>query len=372
MPAAPGGHRGGAVSGPAPIVVGVLADRPGPESPLLAEVRRVVAEAVATGRIDRPVEFVTEVADGLPHGTAAAVADGFARLVARRSLIVLGPTITDNGLVVRELADAARIPCCNWTGSEQTRSEWMFQYQIGSLEEEPHLLAAHLSALGHRRVAVVQDRSPIGSRYSTFFDLAAEREGLEIAGRTLVSPVAEQLGPAVADLGRSGSDALCYLGLGLSAGALGRALADVGDHPPVFANSALMFGYAFPEWTARWEGWTYVDAWSEENPRLRALLAERGGAVGGLPMQVAAGDDLGRLLAEALAGAELLTPAGVKDSLERVKWLPATLGRPGTTMGFGAHDRGALKGGFILLRRWVGGSSVAVPTPGGHAADSSA
>jgi hypothetical protein len=35
-------------------------------------------------------------------------------------------------------------------------------------------------------------------------------------------------------------------------------------------------------------------------------------------------------------------------------------------MGFGQWDRAALKGGFILLRRWVGGRSVVVdPLPEG-------
>jgi len=50
----------------------------------------------------------------------------------------------------------------------------MFHYQIGSLEEEPHLMAGHLASLGHKRVALVQDRSPIGNRYGAFFDNATE------------------------------------------------------------------------------------------------------------------------------------------------------------------------------------------------------
>jgi hypothetical protein len=348
------------MTGAAPIVVGILLDRPGIPGPMIDAMRGVVDAAVAAGRIDRPVTFVVESTVGLPEGSAANVTAGFHRLVARDPLIIMGPTVTDNGLVVKDLADAARIPCCNWTGSDATRSEWMFHYQIGSLEEEPHLLANHLASLGHRRVALVQDRSPIGNRYGSFFENATERLDLHITSKTLISPIATDLSETVRDVQGGQIDALVYLGLGLSAGALGHALTDADWHPPVFSNSALMFGYANPEWVTHWEGWTYVDAWSEKNPRLRELLAAHADGASVFPMTVAAGDDMGRLLVEGLAGAEILTPAGVKDSFERIKCLPASLGEPGTTMGFGQWDRAALKGGFILLRRWEGGRSVVV------------
>jgi branched-chain amino acid transport system substrate-binding protein len=347
------------MSGAKPIIVGVLGDRPG-GSGMTDEMRRVVDAAVASGRIDRPVTFVEDVTDGLPEGTAAAVTAGFWRLVAQDALVIMGPTVTDNGLIATELADEAKIPCCNWTGSDRTRSEWMFHYQIGSLEEEPHLLAGHLAALGHRRVALVQDRSPIGNRYGAFFEDATARLGLQITSKTLISPVTDDLSSTVRDVRQGEIDALVYLGLGLSAGTLGRAMSEADWHPPVFANSALMFGYAYPEWVKNWEGWTYVDAWSEENPRLQELLAGRPAGASVFPMSVAAGDDMGRLLVEALAGAENLTRAGVKEAFERIKCLPASLGEPGTTLGFGHWDRAALKGGFILLRQWVGGRSVVV------------
>jgi ABC-type branched-subunit amino acid transport system substrate-binding protein len=236
----------------------------------------------------------------------------------------------------------------------------MFHYQIGSLEEEPHLLAGHLAALGHKRVALVQDRSPIGNRYGAFFEDATARLGLQITSKTLISPVTDDLSSTVRDVRQGENDAVVYLGLGLSAGTLGRAMSEADWHPPVFCNSALMFGYAFPDWVKNWEGWTYVDAWSEENTRLQELLAGRPDGASVFPMSVAAGDDMGRLLVEALAGAEILTRAGVKESFERIKCLPASLGEPGTTMGFGHWDRAALKGGFILLRQWVGGRSVVV------------
>ena len=188
----------------APIVVGVLLDHPGPESPMIGEMRRVVDPAVGRGRLDRPVTFVTEVSDGLPRGTAAAVTAAFHRLVAQDALIIMGPTITDNGLVVRDLADQVQVPCCNWTGSDQTRSEWMFHYQIGSLEEEPHLLANHLEAEGCQRLVLVQDQSPIGARYGQFFEDAVMRLGLQITAKSLISPVTTDLTATVADLSPSG------------------------------------------------------------------------------------------------------------------------------------------------------------------------
>lgn len=139
------------MSGAKPIVVGVLGDRPGDQSAMVGVMREVVEAAVVSGRIDRPVEFVVDITDGLPEGTAASLTAGFHRLVAQDALVIMGPTVTDNGLVATELADEFRIPCCNWTGSDRTRSEWMFHYQIGSLEEEPHLMAGHLASLGHTR-----------------------------------------------------------------------------------------------------------------------------------------------------------------------------------------------------------------------------
>ncbi|HLN16191.1 MAG TPA: ABC transporter substrate-binding protein [Acidimicrobiales bacterium] len=349
------------MNGAEPILVGVLTEHEGGAT--VEGVRRVVDEAVASGRLDRRVEFVVEQANGLPRGTAAAIVAAFDRLEAKGVLAILGPAITDNGLVARDLADRAEVPCLNWTGSDRTRSEWMFHYQIGSLEEEPFLLAAHLVERGLVRVAIVEDRSPIGRRYGEFFEAAADREGIDRAVKVLISPVADHLDHVVPVLRRVEPDAVVYLGLGLSARALGLALAAAGWRPPVVTNSALMFGHANPDWRTEWDGWTYVDAYDEDNPVLAELLAREGsGPVGA--MALAGGHDMGRLLVEALADAEPLTRRGVKEAFERVKCLPAALGTAGTTVSFGQWDRAALKGGFIVLRRWQDGVSVRVPLPG--------
>jgi len=127
---------------------------------------------------------------------------------------------------------------------------------------------------------------------------------------------------------------------------------------PVLANSALMFGYARPDWRDGYAGWEYVDTIADDNRR-RAALRELSPRAAGGPIGCAA-YDMGRLLGEAIAQAEHLTRAGVADGLRRVKQLPATSGYEGTLMGFGTMDHAALKGHFLVLREWRDGRSVQV------------
>jgi len=337
--------------------MGILHDRAQPDSG--ARFQRVlqlgIDEIAGSGRLDRPIEWVQAIGPGLPQGSARAVENAFAELDEQGVLAIAGPAISDNGLIARELADRARIPCINYTGGEQTRSEWMFHYQVGSLEDEPGVLAAHLVSRGLSSAAVIQDRSPIGERYADFFEQACGMLSIELVGRSVVSPVAEDLAASVERLRAAEPEALVYLGLGLSAFPVGRALADSGWRVPVVANSALMFGYIQTDWARLWEGWVYADAVAEGNARLTALRAQLGGSAG--PGDAAA-CDIGRLLAEGLARAPHLTREGMRDGLERTKQLPASIGRQGTTMGFGQWERSALKGEFLVLRSWRDGQSV--------------
>lgn len=346
-------------TGADPILVGVLYDfqqHDGGAS--FEEALRLGIEAAGAGRLDRPVELVAHHARGLPAGTAAAVEEGFAALVGRGVLAIVGPSISDNGIVARDLAAEARIPCVNYTGGALTRNAWMFHYQVGSLEEEPAVLAAHLAGRGLATVAVVHDQSPVGRAYAEWFELACAPAGVEIVGRAAVPPLAEDVSAALGRLAAARPAALVYLGLGVAARAVAVGLAAAGWEVPVVANSALMFGYARPDWREGWEGWTYVDTVADANPE-RLALRERSPRSAAGPVGVAA-YDIGRLLAEAIARAGHLTREGIRDGLERVKRLPAASGRAGTTMGFGTWDHGALKGDYLVLRRWVGGRSVEV------------
>jgi ABC-type branched-subunit amino acid transport system substrate-binding protein len=346
----------------APVRIGFLYDYPqGDGGKSMEQAFRLGFDTVAaSGRVDRDVELVANHARGLPAGTEHDVVTGFKELEAAGSLLVVGPSISDNGLITAPLFDHYGLPSINYTGGERTRGVFGFHYQVGSLEEEPAVLAARLAQRGLRRPAIVHDQSPVGKRYAECFDDARGALGLETAGSTAISSMAEDLSEPIARLRDLGPDSLVYLGLGMSSRAVALAVQGSGWDIPVVANSALMFGYAFPDWRDGYRGWEYLDAIADDNV-MRAHLREQSAALAAGPVSCAM-YDIGRLVGEALARADHLTRDGLRQALERVKMLPATCGREGTIMSFGVWDHAALKGEYLVLREWRDGETVQVDT----------
>jgi ABC-type branched-subunit amino acid transport system substrate-binding protein len=341
-----------------PIRIGLLYDFP-QQGDLFAKALQLgIDDVVATGRIDRDVELVERQARGLPSGSEADIVRNFRELDDEGVLAIAGPSISDNALIVAPLCDEARLPAINYSGGERTRSQWMFHYQVGSLEEEPPVLAARMAERGLQRAAVVFDQSPVGRRYAECFEAARVRLGLEVTGTASISPLAEGAVAILDRLRDAKPDVLVYFGLGVASRAVSLARQELGWDVPVLANSALMFGYARPDWRDGYAGWEYIDTIADDN-EMRAALKERFAFAAGGPIGCAA-YDIGRLFGEAIAASEHLTRAGIADGLQRVKQLPATSGRDGTRMGFGVWDRAALKGHFLVLRTWRDGHSVQV------------
>ncbi len=334
------------------VRVGVLHDYPRPDGGASFEwaVRLGIGEVEATGRLPAPIVLVHEPA----HEDVAAA---FARLVEHGVLAILGPAITDGALAVRPLVDEAGVPCINYAGNDEARSAWLFQFQVGSLEDEPALLVDHCVRRRLARVVLVQDTSRVGNRMAAFFrDAAAARSELTVHLR--VEPDGSGIGEAVSAARRAKPDVLAFVGFWRAAHGLAIEMKALGWTIHAVANSALMYGHADPAWARDWDGWTYVDTFSEANPRFAALsrMAVAAGRTAG-PGEAGA-YDMGRLLAEGIARAPELTRAGIRAGLERVKALPTATGRAGTLMGFGNWDRGALKGPYLVLRAWRGGLSV--------------
>ena len=296
---------------------------------------------------------------GLPAGRLEDVVAGYETLVAAGVDLVLGPSISDNCLAARDVADRLRVPAINYSGGERTRSEWMFHYQIGSLEDEPPLLTARMRERGLGSCAIVHDASVVGERYREVFVWSAADAGLEVTGSVAIDPLLTDAAGVVGELRSGGPDVVVYLGLGAASHAVATAILDAGWDVPVLANSALMFGYARPDWRDAWATWEYVDTVADDNAERQRLAALDPRSAAG-PIGCAA-YDLGRLAGHAAHRAPSIDPAGLRDGLERVKQLPAASGSAGTLMGFGVWDHAALKGPFLVLRAWRDGQTVQVP-----------
>src|SRR5207248_9985221 len=106
--------------------------------------------------------------------------------------------------------------------------------------------------------AVVHVRSPVGQGYAESFEAATARAGVELLGRSAISPLAEDASAVVDRLRVAKPEALVYLGLGAAARPVSLALEQAGWRVPVVANSARMVGYARQAWRAGWQGGSYL------------------------------------------------------------------------------------------------------------------
>lgn len=341
-----------------PMLIGLLFDFPQFDGGASVEeaLSLGVRESLDACGVDRPFELVVRHGRGLPSGSAHDMEHNAAELADAGVLAVVGPSISDNALVVRPVLEAAGVPAINYSGGERTRGAWMFHYQVGSLAEEPLVLAHHLAARGMRSVALLHDHSPVGEGYAQSFVAGCNTLGIDLYGRAAVSPLATDLGPAVRRMRVTEPDCLAYMGLGVAARALALAIKAQGWAVPVVANSSLMFGYQQRDWRADWEGWVYTDTVADDNPQRAALRAKSKRSAAG-PVGVAV-YDIGRLLGLALGRASHLTRDGVRDALYDIKRVPAASGLAGTVMGFGHFDHAALKGPYLVLRRWEDGRTV--------------
>lgn len=343
------------------IRVGVLndmCDGPPPVGDLTPWLEREVAAVQAAGRLDAEVEWLPAYGHGLPTGSAEAVTRAFLELARQNDVVlIVGPAIGDNALIVTPLAEQERVPTINWAGAERGRGEWMFHLQVGSHEDESLVIARHMAASGAQRLGVVYDLSPIGTRHLDYLRDEAAIIGIEIASAVDIAPLAEKAGAAVAQALSAQPDGFVYLGLGLSAPAVAMALTASGWQGPRMMNTAGLRGYA-ADFAEACDGWRYIDMHSDSNRTLAALRAQMQPDPQQPAWSAAKGHDFGRLVAEGLARAREWTREGVRLGLEQVKWLPAAEGMEGTLLGFGIQDRGALHGRYLVPRQWLGGRSV--------------
>ena len=344
----------------ATVRVGVLNDMAdlGEAGDVTEWLEREVEALRANGRIQAHVEFVHAYGLGLPSGTAEAIEQAYQDLAKQDVLLIVGPAMGDNAMIATPLAERMRVPTINWSGAERARGKYMFQLQVGSHEDEALVIVRYLAASGTKRLGVVYDVSPLGTRHLKYLEDEAAILGVELVAREGISPLATAADDQVAAVLEAEPDCIVYLGLGVSAPVVADAVTAANWSGSRMMNTAG-HGISQADFAKRCEGWAYIDMHSDSNRTLQMLRKERHVAPDDM-LAAARGHDLGRLVAEGLSRAHGLTREGIRNGLEQVKWLPAAEGEEGTLLGFGVQDRGALHGRFLVVRQWRSGKSVEV------------
>jgi branched-chain amino acid transport system substrate-binding protein len=339
-----------------PIKVGWICDWPEPHEFHTPIMEYAYEEAYEQGIIDRPVELVIRAAHGLPRGQVKPVVDAWKELADEGCLAIYGPQKSENALLLREYIETeGHIPTITICGTERFYGEWCFGVSNGALGEEPFLMANYLAAKGITQAALIVEKNRTGRDYLDAYMVAAEREGIETIRLDYVSQVETDFSALVETLRALDPQAVVFLGYGYPLISLAAAIEKVGWEPVRVTNTAILTAAGAPTGMASVKGWVGVDQYDEENPVsarfLDGIEAKKGFRPANGPAMFVY--DTCRVIAHGIGLAENLSPPGVRDGLEKVKWLPAATGATGSMLNLGRWQHRAWFGTQYLVMREV-------------------
>jgi len=140
--------------------------------------RMAFDEAIESGVLNRPVEFVIHPENGLPQGSAKNAIDGFKELVDAGCIGIAGAYSSDNAMVVGRYANEAEVPLISWCGTERFSGDYCFRLGNGDCGGDATLVVGWLKRQGHERVAVLSEVSPNGEEYFRDFRQECRRRGV--------------------------------------------------------------------------------------------------------------------------------------------------------------------------------------------------
>jgi len=349
-----------------PIRVGWVCDWPEPPQLHAMIMDFAYQEAFEAGVIDRPIEIVIRGGHGLPRGRASEVVRAWQELADEGVLAIYGPQKSENALQLHDhIESVGHIPTVTICGTERFYGEWCFGVTNGALGEEPYLIANFLAARGVTQAALVVEKNQTGRDYLDAWNIAAEREGIETVRLDFIAQVETDFDGLVGRLQSDEPQAVVYFGYGYPLISLNQAMERAGWDPLRVANTAILTAVSEPEGLALVKGWVGVDQYDEENPTAQSFLdrfeASRGfRPANGVAMFIY---DAARVIAHGIGLAPNLSPAGVRDGLEKVKWLPAATGAAGSMLNLGRYQRRAWFGPqYLVMREVFDGPTV----PGGE------
>jgi ABC-type branched-subunit amino acid transport system substrate-binding protein len=315
----------------------------------------VFDEGLRQGLIDRPVEILTREVEGLPKGSVKAVIDAYGQLVDEGCLAMFGPFITDNCVPTKEaIEEQFRVPSITVTGTDDWLGEWTFSLPQGSLTDEPIFWAHLLAKGGHTEVGALIEQSLVGDSYIRNFRKACVERGIRIVAEEWIAQTAQDVADSVRKVYDAKPTALVHCGFGFGVVHVNPALEALGWDPPRFLGTAFQNAWINDTMWRAVLGWVGVDQYDEGNmvgQRFLDRFQERTGRRPEYCVPVM-NHDIATVLLRAFADAHPLSPRGVKESIERVKMVPAAGGAPGTRISFGKWTRrGWMGAGYLVARK---------------------
>jgi ABC-type branched-subunit amino acid transport system substrate-binding protein len=310
---------------------------------------------VESGLLDRPYEFVLHAENGLPNGSAKNATDGFRYLVHEGCIGVAGAYSSDNAITVAPLANELQVPLISWAGTERLHGDYCFRLGNGDCGGDAALLVSWLVKNGHTRVAVLSEISPNGEEYFRFLRQECRRRGVSIGAVETVSQSPTDLASNLDNLRQTSPDALVYMGYGMLAakGLLREALDKLSWDPPRIMGTAFMF---YLMGFDKFEGWVGIDQLDPTNPLVERFheqyVARHGEDPPMWPNAIPVlAYDTARVLVEGLFRAPILSGPGLKEGLEKIRFLPSATGGAHTHIAGAPHEHGLFRGDWLLYGR---------------------
>jgi branched-chain amino acid transport system substrate-binding protein len=347
-----------------PVRIGLLIDMDLGQllSDTIDPIMLAIEDAMNEGVYDRPVEIVTVDARGLPRENYTKVIAGYHKLVAEGCVVIIGPFISDNSLVLRDTINATGVACIGWTGTTHFFGEYCFTVANGDIPTESVMGANWCFQQGYKKVGFVWEKGSSGDLYSNYFRTAAQQVGVEIIKEVSFGPNPRNVKEHLETMRANGAEAIVYMGYGYSTFHFADAFRALDWDPPRFMGTAFMFYSNSNKWAEGLEGWHGVDQLGEDgmNPNYEAMMERFGARFGRTSRNVvvALSYDTARAAIHGIANARIATPSEVKLGLEQIKWMPCTNGGPGCYITFAPYDHRGYKGDFLTIRELRGGELI--------------
>lgn len=342
--------------------------------------RLALEEATASGLIDREVEVEVLEFEGLPYGQTSTFVRRIETLIEDFDpLALIGPHQTEVVTALLPYFDEWCIPTITMCGTLHAASPWLFLTPNGTFCDEAILMTDHcIEVFGSKRLGIIREENLLGDEYAEWIRRRARARRLTIVSDVAVSSFTtpEDGDAAFATLRDAGADAVTYVGFGAAAGAVfgaSQRVKESGYRPDLITMS--MFMGTTPGLAAHserdygglldgYEGWTGVDQFDENNPFYTAMLDRFAARYDGrrtAHCYTPQGYDMGNALAHGIALAKPLSHDGLRNGLERVRRVPATIGGPGNLISFGPNDHRGYKGDYIVMRMIQEGRNILAP-----------